>query len=182
MKILKTKLDGVLIIEPTVFPDGRGYFYESFHETRYVETGIPSQFVQDNFSHSVKDVIRGLHYQLERPQGKLILVSTGRILDVIVDIRRHSKTFGKSLTIELSAENPRQVYIPPGFAHGFCVLSENANVTYKCSDYYHPASERGILWNDPSLNIPWPTKDPILSPKDAIYPLLKDVSSDHLPQ
>jgi len=182
MKISKTELSGVLIIEPSVFPDGRGFFYESFHTNRYVEKGIPSQFVQENFSHSIKNVIRGLHYQLERPQGKLIVVSTGCILDVIVDIRRNSPTFGKSITIELSSEIPRQVYIPPGFAHGFCVLSENANVMYKCSDYYHPASERGIFWNDPSLNIAWPTKKPILSPKDAIYPLLKDISYDQLPQ
>ncbi len=181
MKILTTELEGVLIIEPKVFADTRGYFLESFQAQRYQQHGIPELFVQDNISHSVKNVVRGLHYQLRRPQGKLVQVNSGCAMDVIVDIRRHSKTFGQSICVELSDTNHRQVYIPPGFAHGFCALAENTIFVYKCTDYYDATSEFGILWNDPDLNIAWPTKTAILSAKDEEYPRLKDVAQELLP-
>jgi len=182
MKILETELAGVLIIEPRVFSDSRGYFFESFQAERYKENGITKEFVQDNVSHSTKGVLRGLHYQLEHPQGKLVFVLTGAVLDVIVDIRRGSPTFGKSVSIELNETNRRQVYVPPGYAHGFCVISETVDFLYKCTDYYSPASERGIAWNDPDLGITWPVSDPILSEKDTRYPRLKDVLEDQLPR
>lgn len=180
MRVLTTELAGVLIIEPKVFSDNRGYFFESFQAERYLQHGIPGHFVQDNFSHSVKNTLRGLHYQLKHPQGKLISVSYGSVLDVIVDIRLSSPTFGESLCIELNAESPKQVYIPPGMAHGFFVLSDTVGFCYKCTDYYHPQDERGILWNDPDLKIGWPADEPILSPKDKEYPRLKDVPKDQL--
>lgn len=180
MRILTTELEGVLIIQPRRFEDTRGFFFESYQEQRYHEQGITSRFVQDNFSHSIKNVVRGLHYQLERPQGKLVYLSYGTVLDVIVDIRLSSPTFGKSITIEISDTNGQQVYVPPGFAHGFCVLSEKAGFHYKCTDFYHPSSERGILWNDPDLKISWPTTNPVLIPKDTTYPCLKDVAKDQL--
>lgn len=180
MKIIQTKLDGVLIIEPRIFSDDRGYFLESFQSERYQSYGIPEKFVQDNFSRSKKNSIRGLHYQLEKPQGKLVYVSAGKALDVIVDIRKSSPTFAQFILVELNDQTHRQVYIPPGFAHGFCVLSEHADFVYKCTDYYHPPSERGIIWNDPSLQIAWPVSQPILSSKDQAYPKLNDISSEHL--
>jgi dTDP-4-dehydrorhamnose 3,5-epimerase len=182
MHIISTQLPDVLIIEPQIFHDARGAFFEVFQAERYQQQGVPAQFVQDNFSHSNKNVVRGLHYQLEHPQGKLVCVTNGHVLDVIVDIRLGSPTFGQAITIELSDKNLRQVYIPPGFAHGFCVLSERADFLYKCTDYYYPASERGIYWNDPDLKIAWPVRDPILSEKDAVFPCLKDVSEDQLPR
>lgn len=181
MNIIPTELPGVLMIELSVFKDPRGYFFEMFQAKRYQQHGLPTQFVQDNFSRSSKNVLRGLHYQLERPQGKLVCVTHGHVLDVIVDVRLGSSTFGKAMTIELSDQNFRQVYIPPGFAHGFCVLSEWADFVYKCTDYYYPAGERGILWNDPDLQISWPVKHPILSEKDAMFPHLKEIASDQLP-
>lgn len=180
MKVLTTELDGVLILEPRVFPDNRGFFYETFQAQRYADLGIPGPFVQDNFSHSVKNAVRGLHYQLERPQGKLVFVTSGKVMDVIVDIRKSSKTFGKAITVELSDDVARQVYIPPGFAHGFCVLSETAGFMYKCTDYYHPPSERGIAWNDPDLNIAWPVKEAIVSGKDLEYSNLNQIAKDQL--
>lgn len=180
MRILETELEGVFIIEPRRFEDSRGVFFESFQLQRYQEIGIPGPFVQDNFSHSHKNVVRGLHYQLERPQGKLVFVAYGKVLDVIVDIRVSSATFGKAITIELSEQNGRQVYIPPGFAHGFCVVSETAGFIYKCTDYYHPASEKGVIWNDADLNITWPTDTPILAAKDQEYTRLKDLAQDQL--
>lgn len=180
MRIITTKLEGVLIIQPKHFKDARGSFFESYQAERYREHGIPDAFVQDNVSHSVKNVVRGLHYQLERPQGKLVFALYGKVMDVIVDIRRRSPTFGQSISVELSDENLQQVYIPPGFAHGFCVLSDSAGFFYKCTDYYHPSSERGIAWNDSALSIPWPVKTPILASKDASYPFLKEVDQDHL--
>lgn len=179
MKITTTKLAGVLIIEPRIFPDSRGYFFESFQAERYQEQGIPA-FVQDNFSRSNQNVMRGLHYQLEHPQGKLIFVARGKVLDVIVDIRKNSPTFGQFIAIELDDQMHRQVYIPPGFAHGFCVISQEAECIYKCTDYYHPPSERGILWNDPDLQIPWPVKNPIVATKDETLPQLKNISEKEL--
>lgn len=181
MNIIATELPGVQIIELRAFHDTRGYFFELFQLGRFEQHGLPTQFVQDNFSRSKKNVLRGLHYQLQRPQGKLVCVTHGRALDVVVDIRINSPTFGKSITIELSDQNFRQVYIPPGFAHGFCVLSEWADFIYKCTDYYYPAGERGIIWNDPDLQIPWPVQDPIISEKDAIFSCLKDIPKDQLP-
>jgi dTDP-4-dehydrorhamnose 3,5-epimerase len=180
MRVLTTELSGVLIIEPKVFSDSRGYFFESFQAERYRQHNIPDKFVQDNISHSVKNVVRGLHYQLAKPQGKLVFVTYGKVKDVIVDIRVSSPTFGKHVCVELSDENYRQVYIPPGFAHGFSVLSDVAGFMYKCTDYYDPSSERGILWNDPDLQIAWSVDNPILSGKDNEYPCLKNISKDQL--
>ena len=170
MQVSKTPIDGLLIIEPKVFADPRGMFYEVYSENRYNEHGIP-RFVQDNHSVSKKGVLRGLHYQVNSEQDKLVRVTQGEIFDVAVDIRKQSPTYGKWWGLSLSEMNNLQLYIPVGFAHGFCVLSESAEVLYKCSDYYSPEDERGIVWNDPDLAIDWPIKDPILSEKDAVYPL-----------
>jgi len=182
MNVIETELPGVLIVELRAFKDPRGYFFEIFQTERYQQAGLPVQFVQDNFSRSNQKVIRGLHYQLERPQGKLVCVTQGHVLDVIVDVRFGSATFGKAITVELSDQNFRQLYIPPGFAHGFCVLSERADFIYKCTDYYYPAGERGILWNDPDLQIAWPIEDPILSEKDKELLPLKEIAKDQLPR
>lgn len=181
MQIIQTKLSGVFIIEPKVFPDERGYFLETFQQQRYHDCGIALPFVQDNFSRSKQDVIRGLHYQLPHTQGKLVFVTFGKILDVIVDIRKTSATFGEVISIELSAENHRQVYIPPGFAHGFCVMSSYADFIYKCTDYYFPECERGIHWQDPTLQIQWPDVTPIVTSKDDELPLLKNIPLEELP-
>ena len=174
MQVSKTPIDGLLIIEPKVFADLRGMFYEVYSESRYKEHGI-SRFVQDNHSVSKEGVLRGLHYQVNSEQDKLVRVTQGEIFDVAVDIRKQSPTYGKWWGLSLSETNNLQLYIPVGFAHGFCVLSESAEVLYKCSDYYSPESERGILWNDPDLAIDWPVKDPILSEKDSAYPLFTDL-------
>ena len=181
MKVLKTTLEGVLLIEPVVFEDRRGFFLESYHRERYRDAGIPSDFVQDNMSCSVKGTLRGLHYQYPRGQAKLVQVIQGEIFDVAVDIRRGSPGFGKWTGVTLSDVNKRQLYIPEGYAHGFCVLSETALFTYKCSDFYAPECEGGILWSDPGLNISWPMERPILSDKDSHYPLLGAVLPDRLP-
>jgi dTDP-4-dehydrorhamnose 3,5-epimerase len=183
MKVTETALPGVLIIEPRTFKDERGFFYETFHAERYAEIGIKEKFVQDNFSRSVKNVVRGLHYQLEHAQGKLVYVAYGHVLDVIVDIRVDSPAFGQAITIEISDQNHRQVYVPRGMAHGFCVLSDHVDFLYKCTDYYYPASEFGLCWNDPDLQISWPKiENPILSRKDLVYPRLKDIPRDQLPK
>ena len=174
MQVSKTPIDGLLIIEPKIFVDPRGMFYEVYSESRYEEHGILC-FVQDNHSVSKKGVLRGLHYQVNPGQGKLVRVTRGEIFDVAVDIRKQSPTYGKWWGLSLSETNNFQLYIPIGFAHGFCVLSESAEVLYKCSDYYSPENERGILWNDPDLAIDWPVKDPILSEKDAVYPLFSEL-------
>lgn len=179
MKVTETPLQGLLIIEPTLFNDSRGYFYESFQHMRYHEHGIPAM-VQDNISRSCKNTLRGLHYQLPDAQGKLVSVIRGSVWDVAVDIRRSSLTFGKWFGAVLSDENHKQLYIPPGFAHGFCVLSEDADFMYKCTDYYSPKSEHGILWNDPDLKITWPVPHPILSDKDQKYSPLSEVANEHL--
>jgi dTDP-4-dehydrorhamnose 3,5-epimerase len=181
VKVVTTKLPGVLIIEPPLFSDERGYFFEIFNVKRYQEHGIATDFVQDNFSFSRKNVVRGLHYQITHPQGKMVFVVSGRVMDVIVDVRQGSSTFGQSITVELSGDSQRQVYIPPGFAHGFCVLSNEAHFIYKCTDYYDHAGERGVYWNDPDLQIPWPVQDPILSVKDKASPYLKDIAVEQLP-
>ena len=171
MKTIPTELPGVLIIEPRVFSDARGSFFESYHAERYAQAGLPL-FVQDNHSCSISGTIRGLHYQCRRPQGKLVRVIRGLVWDVAVDIRRGSPTFGRWLGVELSAENKRQLYIPPGFAHGFCVPAEPAEFEYKCTSYYAPDDERGVRWDDPALGISWPVKDPIMSDRDRAWPCL----------
>lgn len=175
MKIIPTALPGVLIIEPQVFGDARGFFLESFHSARYAEAGITLPFVQDNHSHSQRHVLRGLHMQRTHPQGKLVSVSRGAIVDVTVDINPHSTTFGEHITVELNDENHRQLWIPPGYAHGFCVLSAMADMHYKCTALYDPKDETGVIWNDPEVNIAWPTDTPLLSAKDQQLPRLRDL-------
>jgi dTDP-4-dehydrorhamnose 3,5-epimerase len=181
MKLISTSLPEVLLIEPQVFKDGRGLFMEIFHRKRYDEAGIGSVFVQDNLSVSSRDTLRGLHYQLHHPQAKLVHVVAGAVFDVAVDIRRGSPTFGRWVGTQLTEENKRQVYIPKGYAHGFCVLSETAEVIYKCTDFYSPNDERGILWSDSTLAIEWPATRPILSDKDRRAPLFSEISDDQLP-
>lgn len=172
MRVLPTELAGVLIIEPDVHRDGRGFFVETYRADRYREHGVAATFVQDNHSQSVGRTLRGLHLQLRRPQGKLIRVVQGDIFDVAVDVRQGSPTYGQWISTVLSASNFKQCYIPPGLAHGFCVLTDTAQVEYKCTDVYDPAGEVGIAWNDPELAIPWPIADPILSPRDQRHPTL----------
>ncbi|HID97212.1 MAG TPA: dTDP-4-dehydrorhamnose 3,5-epimerase [Thermodesulfobacteriaceae bacterium] len=181
MNIIRTGLPGVIILEPLVFGDHRGFFLESFHARRYREAGIRESFVQDNHSRSRRGVLRGLHFQLEHPQGKLVYVSSGEVFDVAVDIRRGSSTFGKWFGTVLSDSNHRQMYIPPGFAHGFCVLSETVDFLYKCTDYYYPEDEGGVLWNDPDIGIEWPLGSPILSEKDMENPRLNQMTPAQLP-
>jgi len=167
MNVIQTKISDVLIVEPKVFADARGYFYESFNKKLMQAAGITGDFVQDNHSRSIKNVLRGLHYQIKQPQGKLIRATVGEIFDVAVDIRRRSPTFGKWVGFNLSEQNRRMAWIPPGFAHGFLVLSEHAEVLYKTTDYWAPQFERTIIWNDDSLGITWPIQgDPQLSVKD----------------
>ena len=168
MNIIKTKLKDCLIIEPKIFEDDRGFFLETFQAERYSElAGIDVPFVQDNYSRSTKDVLRGLHFQKKQPQGKLVRIVRGEVFDVVVDIRKNSETFGEWEGIILSEENKRQLWVPPGFAHGFLVLSAVADLEYKVTDYYNPHDEGCIVWNDPILNIDWPTTKPILISKDA---------------
>ena len=170
MNVIQTAIPGVVIIEPKVFGDDRGWFFESFNEKDFsAAIGHSVKFVQDNHSSSKKGVLRGLHYQMEKTQGKLVRVCHGAVFDVAVDLRQSSSTFGKWVGVELSAENKKQLWVPPEFAHGFLVLSETAEFLYKTTDYWHAASEKCILWNDPDLNIQWPDieMDPVLNPKDA---------------
>lgn len=177
MKVLETLLPGVLMVEPRVFEDGRGFFFESFHQNRYREV-VEKNFVQDNHSYSVKGTLRGLHYQLTRPQGKLVRVTSGEVFDVAVDIRWGSPTFGKWFGAYLSADNKRQLYIPEGFAHGFCVISKVAEFLYKCTDFHVPGDEQGIIWDDPTIGIRWPLLNPLLSHKDAALPRLSEIWQD----
>ena len=168
MNIIRTEIPEVLILEPTVFGDTRGFFLESYNQRRFEElTGLNVQFVQDNHSRSARGVLRGLHYQVQQPQGKLVRVIAGEVFDVAVDLRRSSPSFGKSVCVTLSADNHRQLWIPPGFAHAFLVTSDTADFVYKTTDYYAPEHERAVLWNDPALAIPWPLQgEPLLSAKD----------------
>ncbi len=183
MKVWQDKeLGGVIIIEPDKFEDHRGHFLEVYQYERYREAGIEATFLQDNLSFSRKGVLRGLHYQYPHQQAKLVFVAEGEIFDVAVDIRRNSPTFGKWTSVILSGKSMRQIFIPEGFAHGFCVLSDTATVIYKCSAYYAPGSEGGVLWSDPDLGIEWPIDAPILSEKDAGLPRLKDILPERLPQ
>lgn len=176
MPILPTKIPDVIIVEPKVFGDDRGFFYESFNARQFAEeTGVNAEFVQDNHSKSAKGVLRGLHYQIQQPQGKLVRVVAGEVFDVAVDIRKQSPTFGQWVGVTLSADNKRQLWIPRGFAHGFLVTSEYAEFLYKTTDYYAPEFERSLLWNDPSIGIDWPIDgEPLLSTKDKAAKLLSE--------
>lgn len=180
MKILETELPGALIVEPDVFGDARGFFMELWNRERYTQAGLAANFVQDNLSLSRKGTLRGLHFQNPQPQGKLVYVLEGEVFDVAVDIRVGSPTFGRWLGVTLSAENRRQFYVPPGFAHGFCVTSDTALFAYKCTDFYSPKTDAGILWNDPEIGIQWPVTEPLLSDKDRRAPRLKDVPREKL--
>ena len=175
MKTIRTELEGVLVLEPIVHRDERGFFLETYHAGRYAEAGLPERFVQDNHSRSTRGILRGLHAQRLHPQGKLVRVLEGEVYDVVVDVRRESPTRGRHFGITLTAESFRQVYVPPGFLHGFCVLSEVAEFEYKVTDYWYPGDEVGVRWNDPTLAIPWPIDSPILSRKDEALPLYEEV-------
>lgn len=175
MKVTKTELAGVLRIEPKVFHDGRGFFFESYSRALYKENGIEADLVQDNHSVSKKGVLRGLHFQVKSAQAKLVWVAQGEVFDVVVDVRRGSPTYKKWVGFTLSADTPEQIYIPAGYAHGFCVLSDTAIFLYKCSDYYSPGNEMGVAWNDPDIAIDWPAQNPILSDKDKKNPFLRDL-------
>ena len=180
MKVIPCEPGGLLLIESEVLGDARGFFMEIWNQRRYRESGLNASFVQDNISFSRRGTLRGLHFQNPTPQGKLVSVLQGEVFDVAVDIRRSSPTFGRWHGVTLSGENKRQLFIPPGFAHGFLVLSETAMFYYKCTDYYAPKDELAIRWNDPDLAIQWPVKDPILSERDAKAPLLREVPRERL--
>ena len=175
MNVIETVLRGVLIIEPKVLGDHRGFFKETFQVERYREVGIGLPFVQDNHSRSQRGVLRGLHFQKTRPQGKLVSCSLGVVYDVAVDVDPNSASFGQHVGVELSDDNHRQLWIPPGYAHGFCVLSETADFQYKCTDFYFPENEGGLIWNDPDVAIEWPIKEPFLSKKDLQLPTLAQI-------
>jgi dTDP-4-dehydrorhamnose 3,5-epimerase len=173
MRVRETTLPGVLIVEPKVFRDGRGFFVETWHARRFAEAGLGEVFLQDNHSRSVRGTVRGLHWQWRRPQAKLVRVTAGEVFDVAVDVRPESPAFGQWTATYLSGENLRQLFVPRGFAHGFCVLSDEAHVEYRCSDYYDGEGERGLRWNDPDLGIPWPVTAPVLSDRDREHPTLR---------
>jgi dTDP-4-dehydrorhamnose 3,5-epimerase len=175
MRFQPTRLPEVILVEPDVFRDGRGFFLETYHQRKYAEGGIPGPFVQDNQSHSIRGTLRGLHAQVRRPQGKLVWALEGEIFDVAVDIRPGSPTLGQWVGEVLSAESFRQLWVPPGFAHGFCVLSDTARIQYKCTDFYDREDEIGIVWNDPAIGIEWPVSEPLLSSKDRDAPKLEAI-------
>jgi len=175
MRFTPTDLPGVILVEPDVYGDNRGFFLETYHQQKYADGGIPGPFVQDNHSRSVRGTLRGLHAQVGRPQGKLVRAVAGEMFDVAVDIRPHSPSFGRWVGFVLSGENFHQLYVPPGFAHGFCVLSERVDVEYKCTDFYDQAAEIAVAWNDPEIGIRWPVSQPTLSPKDARAPRLREL-------
>ena len=181
MKLIETPLAGAMLIEPKVFGDARGFFYESYNKAAWAQAGLAVDFVQSNVSRSARGVLRGLHYQWPNPQGKLVSVLEGEVYDVAVDIRRGSPTFGKSLGVMLTADNHRHFWLPEGFAHGFCVVSEFATFAYQCTALYDPKADAGIRWNDAALAIDWPASAPLLSDKDRRTPLLEDVPSERLP-
>jgi len=182
MTVIETHLPGVVILQPDVHGDRRGFFVETFHESRFRDAGVSEHFVQDNHSRSMGGVLRGLHYQLSDPQGKLVRVVRGQVFDVAVDVRLGSPTLGRWVSVTLDDESLQQLYVPPGFAHGFCVLSDQADLVYKCTRYYDPASEQGIVWDDPDLAIDWPLEQVILSPKDARLPTLAAQEESKLPR
>ncbi|WP_329741589.1 dTDP-4-dehydrorhamnose 3,5-epimerase [Dyella sp. A6] len=181
MKVIPTDLPDVLVIEPQVFGDDRGFFYESHNAARFRDAGLDVRFVQTNVSRSARGVLRGLHYQWPNPQGKLVSVLEGEVFDVAVDIRHGSPTFGKSVGVMLTADNHRHLWIPEGFAHGFCVVSEFATFSYQCTALYDPKADAGVRWNDAALAINWPVTDPLLSDKDTKTPLLAEVPAERLP-
>jgi dTDP-4-dehydrorhamnose 3,5-epimerase len=182
MQFDRTDIPEVIVIKPRVYSDQRGFFAESYRKSHFRENGIDNDFVQDNLSRSTRGTIRGLHYQLINPQAKLVSVTRGRVLDVVVDVRKGSPTFGRYVTEELTSDNKWMLYVPEGFAHGFCVLSDEADFYYKCSDYYNPDGERGIAWNDPDIGIEWPVSDPpVLSERDSRLPRLKEMDDRDLP-
>ncbi len=182
MEVHPTALPDVLLVVPKVIGDARGFFVETYSESRYREAGIGGSFVQDNLSRSARGTLRGLHLQHPFAQGKLVSVVEGSVIDVAVDVRVGSPTFGRHVTAELSAANKHQLWVPPGFAHGFAVTSEHAIFAYKCTELYHPETEQGIAWNDPDLGIAWPTLEPLLSARDKAHPRLKDIAADRLPR
>lgn len=182
MERIETAIPGVLLLQPKVFRDERGFFFESYHRERFASLGIHDIFGQDNHSRSQRGTVRGLHYQLQHAQAKLCRVVVGEVFDVAVDIRRGSPTFGKWVGAVLSAENQKQIYIPPGFAHGFAVLSDTAEFLYKCSDFYYPEDDFGVLWNDPHLKIDWRVKEPVLSEKDKKFLPLASIPAERLPR
>ena len=180
MDVISLEIPDVKLIKPRIFPDDRGFFLQTYHEQQYRDAGIDVRFVQDNWSHSSKGVLRGLHYQLKNPQDKLVSVIRGEVFDVAVDIRKDSPTFGKWVGTILSEENRHQLFVPKGFAHGFCVLSDEVDFLYKCSDFYTPGDEYGIRWDDPAVGIDWPMDKVVLADKDRQAPRLKDVLANHL--
>jgi dTDP-4-dehydrorhamnose 3,5-epimerase len=182
MRVEHTAIRSVLVIDPEVFGDARGYFHETWHRERYCGHGVPRDFVQDNVSRSQRGILRGLHLQEPFGQGKLVQVLQGEVFDVAVDVRFGSPTFGRWVGESLSEHNHRQLYIPPGFAHGFCVVSESALLSYKCTELYHPETELSVAWNDPELAIAWPVKDPVLSKKDTAAHPLREIPQGRLPR
>ncbi len=180
MEIIKTNIPDVLLLKPEVYRDDRGFFLETYREEHLASRGIDVHFVQDNLSRSQKNTVRGLHYQIEHQQDKLMMVMQGTILDVAVDLRKNSSAFGQHTATELSSENKHQLFIPKGFAHGFSVLSDHALVYYKCSDYYYPEGERGLFWKDPELDIDWKVTNPIVSEKDQHQPTLNEIPEKDL--
>jgi dTDP-4-dehydrorhamnose 3,5-epimerase len=181
VKFTPTALPGVVIVDPVVHGDERGFFLETWHARKYREGGIEAEFVQDNLSRSVRHTLRGLHAQIRRPQGKLVRVVEGAVFDVAVDIRRGSPHFGRWVGVELSAATQRQLFVPEGFAHGFCVLSDHAQFEYKCTDFYDPDDQIAIRWNDPDIGVEWPVTRPTLSPRDEVAPRLCELADDALP-
>ena len=177
MRFEPTAIPDVIRVEPRIFRDARGFFLESYHEAKFSEGGVRARFVQDNHSRSARGTLRGLHMQLSFAQGKLVRCTAGEIFDVAVDVRRGSRTFGQWVGETLSAENFRQLWVPPGFLHGFCVTSETAEIEYKCTEPYHPEDELGVAWNDPDLGIRWPIATPLLSARDAALPRLREVEA-----
>ena len=177
MKVTETKLPSVLIIEPKVIGDTRGFFKETFQAECYREVGIEHEFVQDNYSRSQQNVLRGLHFQFNKPQGKLVSCSRGAVFDVAVDIDPASVTYGQYVGVELTEDNHKQLWVPPGYAHGFCVLSKTADFLYKCTDYYDQGDEGGVIWNDPTVTIEWPISNPLLSSKDMLLPTLAELNA-----
>ena len=181
METMITNIAGVLLLKPDIFEDNRGFFLETYSEKKYFNEAIDSKFVQDNFSHSQKNILRGLHYQINKPQGKLVRVTSGSVYDVALDIRRSSPTFGQHFSTILDDQHFNQLYMPPGIAHGFYVISDTADFEYKCTDYYYPEDEAGVLFNDPELDIKWPNKNPDVSERDAAFPCLSKIPKERLP-
>jgi len=182
VKVMKTAIAGAYLIDLDVYGDKRGFFLESYQRKRYAAHGLDVEFVQDNRSLSQKGVVRGIHYQVEHPIGHIVYVTHGRVFDVGVDLRHNSPTFGRHIAFTLSAENNQQLYLPPGVAHGFCTLGEENEILYKCTEYYYPGDEAGVLWNDSDLGIQWPINDPIIKPRDAVFPRLRDIDPARLPK